>query len=58
MLSGVGLAELFHEFYGKCRVVDPANKELTESRLALIKCVKITMENALALIGVSAPNKM
>ena len=52
------LAELFHEFYGKCRVVDPNNKALTESRLALIKSVKITMENALALLGVSAPTKM
>lgn len=52
------LAELFHEFYSKCRVVDKDNLPLTSSRLALIECVKITMENALDLLGVSAPEKM
>ena len=52
------LAELFHEFYGKCRVVDKENLPMTSSRLALIECVKITMENALDLLGVSAPEKM
>ena len=52
------LAELFHEFYSKCRVVDKDNLPMTSSRLALIECVKITMENALDLLGVSAPEKM
>ena len=52
------LAELLHEFYSKCRVIDKANLELTSSRLALVKCVKIVMKEALGLLGVSAPEKM
>ena len=34
------------------------NKEQTQSYLALITAVKITLRNALELIGVSAPEKM
>ncbi len=52
------LAEKFHEFYAKNRVIDRDNLELTSSRLALIKAVKIAMENALGILGVSAPEKM
>jgi arginyl-tRNA synthetase len=52
------LAELFHEFYSKCRVIDKENVALTASRLALIKSCKIVLENALDLLGVSAPDKM
>ena len=52
------LAEKFHEFYAKNRVIDRDNIPLTASRLALIKAVKIAMENALGILGVSAPEKM
>ena len=52
------LAEKFHEFYAKNRVIDRDNLALTGSRLALIKAVKIAMENALNILGVSAPEKM
>ena len=52
------LAELFHEFYAKCRVIDPEHKEVTSSRLALILAVKIVLEDALDLLGVSAPERM
>ena len=52
------LAEHFHEFYAKNRVIDRDNIPLTASRLALIKAVKIAMENALGILGVSAPTKM
>ena len=52
------LAEKFHEFYAKSRVVDRENLPLSGSRLALIKAVKIAMENALGILGVSAPDKM
>ena len=52
------LAEKFHEFYAKSRVVDRENLPLSGSRLALIKAVKIAMENALRILGVSAPDKM
>ena len=52
------LAATFHSFYGAEKVINADNKELTAARLALITAVKITMANALKLIGVSAPEKM
>ena len=52
------LAELVHAFYNECRVIDPNNKELSGSRLALVKASKIVVKNALALVGVSAPIHM
>ena len=52
------LATLFHSFYNECKVVDKENVELSSQRLALIAATKITLKNALALIGVSAPDKM
>jgi arginyl-tRNA synthetase len=52
------LAQAFHSFYNAEKVLDKENPELTNARLALIKSVQITMKNALALIGVSAPEKM
>lgn len=52
------LASVFHSFYNAEKVLDLENKERTQARLALIKTVQITMKNALALIGVSAPEKM
>lgn len=52
------LATLFHSFYNECKVVDPANLELSSQRLALVTATKITLKNALGLIGVSAPEKM
>jgi arginyl-tRNA synthetase len=52
------LAAAFHSFYNANKVLDEDNKELTTARLALIKAVKVTLQNALALIGVSAPEKM
>ena len=52
------LAELIHEFYTECRVVDRSNIDISSSRLALCKACEIVMKNALNLIGVSAPNHM
>lgn len=52
------LASTFHSFYNAEKVLDSDNLERTKARLALIKAVKVTMKNALALIGVSAPEKM
>ena len=53
----IELAELFHRFYENCKVISD-NKELTNARLSLILAVKITLENTLDLMGVSAPEKM
>ncbi|MDD8048657.1 MAG: arginine--tRNA ligase [Thomasclavelia sp.] len=52
------LAQLFHSFYNECYVIDEENKELSSQRLALVEASKITLKNALDLIGVSAPEKM
>ena len=52
------LAEQIHNYYAKCKIIDKNNIKLTSSRLSLIKACKITMANALALLGVSAPEKM
>jgi arginyl-tRNA synthetase len=52
------LASTFHSFYNAEKVLDMENVEMTKARLALIQAVRITMKNALKLIGVSAPDKM
>lgn len=52
------LAATFHSFYNAEKVLDMENKERTVARLSLIQAVQTTLKNALALIGVSAPEKM
>lgn len=52
------LAGLVHEFYAHNRVIDRENIPLTQSRLALVKAAKITLHNALGILGVSSPEKM
>ncbi|MGR3766176.1 arginine--tRNA ligase [Rossellomorea sp. NS-SX7] len=52
------LASAFHSFYNANKVLDEENRELTTARLALVKSVRVTLQNALALIGVAAPEKM
>lgn len=52
------LAKEFHSYYNSCRVWDPEKPELSAQRLCLINACMITMQNALHLIGVSAPEKM
>ena len=51
-------AKAFHSYYNSCRVADPENPALTNERLGLVSACMVTMENALDLIGVSAPEKM
>lgn len=52
------LASMFHSFYGECKVLDEDNVTLSQQRLALVSAVKITLKNALNLIGVDAPERM
>ncbi|WP_010099498.1 arginine--tRNA ligase [Ornithinibacillus scapharcae] len=52
------LASLLHSFYNAEKVLDTDNLELTNARIALMKAVRITIANALKLIGVNAPEKM
>ncbi len=51
------LAGLFHTFYNHCRIIQK-DKELEKARLALVTAVRITIANSLAILGVSAPEKM
>ncbi|KIL49703.1 arginine--tRNA ligase [Jeotgalibacillus soli] len=52
------LASVFHSFYNSNKVLDTDEPELSKARLKLIEAVRITVKNALALIGVEAPDKM
>ncbi len=52
------LASTLHSFYNAERVIDQEHEEATRARLALMKATKITIKNALALLGVQAPEKM
>ena len=47
----------FHSYYNRHRVVTE-NKSLTLARLFLLQCLRITIRNGLALMGISAPEKM
>lgn len=51
------LAAEFHSFYNANRVISD-DKELMKSRLALVISVKQVLNNALNLLGVSAPERM
>lgn len=52
------LASTLHSFYNAERVIDQDDKKGTLARLALMKATQITIKNALALLGVHAPEKM
>jgi arginyl-tRNA synthetase len=52
------LATTFHAYYRDRRVVDPADPALSSERLALVDATRIALRNALALLGISAPESM
>ena len=52
------LAQTFHSFYGAVKVKDESQPELTQERLHLLDATRITLANALHIIGVSAPESM
>ncbi|PNZ67089.1 arginine--tRNA ligase [Staphylococcus croceilyticus] len=51
------LASAFHKFYNAEKVLTE-DAEKTKAHVALVEAVKITLHNALALVGVSAPESM
>ena len=51
------LASCFHSFYSKHKIIVD-DKEILKDNLNIIKAVKITIKNALDLIGVVSPEKM
>lgn len=52
------LAAVLHKFYNAERVLDAEDAARSLARFQLMKAVQITLKNALALIGVSAPERM
>src|SRR5699024_10674956 len=52
------LASSLHSFYNAEKVLDGDKPELTSARISLMKAVRVTIQNALRLIGVAAPEKM
>lgn len=52
------LASLIHEYYAATKIIDRTDALGTGGRLALMKAAMIVLENSLALLGVSAPEKM
>ena len=51
------LASLFHSYYNKNKVISD-NEKLTAARLFLMQTIRIVLQNALNILGVSAPEKM
>ncbi len=52
------LATAFHAFYRDAKVVDVADPVRSAGRLALVDATRITLANALGLLGISAPDAM
>ncbi|KFM19766.1 Arginine--tRNA ligase protein [Marine Group I thaumarchaeote SCGC AAA799-P11] len=52
------LAVAFNSFYEKSKVLDLGDEPLENSRLCLVHSFKITIEKALNLLGITAPDKM
>ncbi|MBU9724318.1 MULTISPECIES: arginine--tRNA ligase [Bacillaceae] len=52
------LAQALHSFYNAEKVINEDDAELTKARLALMEAVRLTIANALDLVGVVAPEKM
>jgi arginyl-tRNA synthetase len=51
------LAGLLHSFYNSNRVITP-DEALTAARLVLMDATRITLKNALGLLGLTAPERM
>lgn len=51
------VADAFHKFYSVCRVVGE-DEALTRARLVLVDATRIVLRNVLALLGISAPERM
>ncbi|HQC64869.1 MAG TPA: DALR anticodon-binding domain-containing protein, partial [Anaerolineaceae bacterium] len=51
------LAKAFNDFYNQCPVLN-AEDEIRTARLALTNAARITIQNALHLLGIKAPQVM
>jgi arginyl-tRNA synthetase len=53
-----GLADRFNSFYAALPVLKAENRGLSGARLVLVDAVRITLRNALSLLGIEAPERM
>jgi arginyl-tRNA synthetase len=51
------LASVFHNFYHQCRIIGE-KQEILSARLALANVTRDLLRNGLAILGISAPEKM
>lgn len=54
----IDLAKLYNKFYIDCKILTAEDPERVKFRLALTKAVRIVLENALSLLGISTPERM
>ncbi|HJN15025.1 MAG TPA: arginine--tRNA ligase [Armatimonadota bacterium] len=52
------ISALFHQFYTTCRVMDPAQPELTGARLCVVKGTRVILATICRLLGITAPETM
>lgn len=52
------LARDYHNFYDKCRVINPNNPDTTKARLAICVATRHALRATFHLLGIRAPEKM
>lgn len=52
------LAKAFHLFYHHCHILNADNDEDKQRRLYILRYCKLVLSECLAILGISAPNKM
>ncbi|MCK4582735.1 arginine--tRNA ligase, partial [Candidatus Bathyarchaeota archaeon] len=52
------LADRFNSFYATQRVIDAETDGLIGARLAIVDATRITLRNALQVLGIDAPERM
>ncbi|MCX7716471.1 MAG: DALR anticodon-binding domain-containing protein, partial [Endomicrobia bacterium] len=53
----IDVASVFHRFYEQCRVIEK-NNIINYTRLLIVLATKIIVNNALSILGITAPEKM
>lgn len=54
----IEVARAFNAFYADHKIVDPENPETSAHRLAIAQATRVVLKNGLALLGISAPDRM
>ena len=52
------LAGLFHQFYTNCKILKAEDEGLKKARLALCDATRVVLAQTLAILGISAPQRM